>query len=278
MKQRIRQLTLSVRATVILLLTAAALIVVGIFNATLKWDLFGPKVEAVLYGIFFSSIALAVIGVALTIVLGIRDVVHSFQAIERSRSESRDEQPEATRTTYSKYLIWCLVLLLGTIVVFAGANYIVQGHRVSVFKRIAAEQMNQFNNRIVEIVSPLSVPLHNNVPPDLHDLIESLDNLGYIDKTTLYVPDPQDPSAMWGYTAWREYMKEDGFARFFVAKDFEKAMTEAVHGSEANLRKINERREFIWYFIVKDQNKKSIAVIRLDGNPRENFRDYVLGS
>lgn len=83
---------------------------------------------------------------------------------------------------------------------------------------------------------------------------------------------------MWGYTAWREYKTEDGFAKFFVAKDFEKAMTEAVHGSETNLSKINERREFIWYFIVKDQNGKAIAVIRLDGNPRENFRDYVLGS
>jgi len=102
MNQRIRQLTLSVRATVTLLLTAAALIVVGIFNATLKWDLFGPKVEAILYGVFFSCIALAVIGVALTLVLGIRDVVHSFQAIEKSRSETKDELPEAPRTTYTK--------------------------------------------------------------------------------------------------------------------------------------------------------------------------------
>ncbi len=278
MNQRISQLTLSVRATVTLLLTAAVLIVVGIFNATLTWDLFGPKVEAVLYGVFFSSIALAVIGVALTLVLGIRDVVHSFQAIEKSRSEAKDELPEAPRTTYTKILLWCLVLLLGTIATFAGANYLVQGHRVTVFKRIAAEQMKQFNSRIVRLVSPLPGPLHNNVPSDLYDLIKNLDNLGYIQKTTLYVPDPQDVSSMWGYTALREYKKEDGFAKFFVAKDFEKAMTEAVHGSEANLIRINERREFIWYFIVKDQNGKAIAIIRLDGNPRENFRDYVLGS
>lgn len=278
MNQRIRQLVLSVRATVTLLLTAAALIVVGIFNATLKWDLFGPKVEAVLYGVFFSSIALAVIGVALTLVLGIRDVVYSFQAIERSNSGLRDEQPEASRTTYTKYLLWCLLVLMGTIGVFASANYMVQGHRVRVFKRIAAEQMKQFNNQFVQFVSPLPSPPHNNVPPDLHDLIKSLDNLSYIEKTTLYVPDPQDASAMWGYTALREYKKEDGFAKFFVAKDFEKAMAEAVHGSEGHLKEFNERRDFIWYFIVKDQTGRAIAVIRLDGNSRENFRDYVLGS
>lgn len=278
MNQRDRQLSVSVRATVALLLTAAALIVVGIFNATLKWDLFGPKVEAVLYGVFFSSIALAVIGVALTLVLGIRDVVHSFQVIERSSSGTREELPEASRATSTKYLLWSLILLLGTIIIFAGANSLVQGHRVSVFKRIAAEQMKQFDGRIIQIISALPDPPHNNVPPDLHDLVKSLDNLGYVEKTTLYVPDPQDASAMWGYTAWREYRKEDGFARFFVAKDFEKALSEAFHGSESSLRKINERREFIWYYTVKDQNAKTIAVIRLDGNARENFRDYVLGS
>jgi hypothetical protein len=225
-----------------------------------------------------TSIALAVIGVALTLVLGIRDVVHSFQVIERYSSGVREEPPETAKTTSTKRLLWCLVLLFTIIVLFSSANHMIQSHRVKVFKRIAAEQMQQFNSRFVQIVSPFPGPPRNNVPPDLHDLVKSLDDLSYIEKTTLYVPDPQDTSAMWGYTAAREYKKEDGFAKFFVAKDFEKAMTEAVHGAETHLQKINEKREFTWYFIMKDQTGKAIAVIRIDGNSRENFRGYFLGS
>jgi hypothetical protein len=278
MKERIRQLTLSVKATVILLLTAATLIVVGIFNDTLKWDIFGPKIEAVLYGVFFSSIALAIIGVAMTIVLGIREVVHSFQSIERSSSGTKEDIPEASKKVYTRHLLWSLVALLGIIVMFAGANYMIQGHRSKVFKRIAAEQMKQFESRFTQIVSPLLAPPRNNVPPDLHDMIKSMDNLTYIDKTTLYLPDPTDNSALWGYTAWREYKKEDGFAKFFVAKDFEKAMAEALHGSDARMREINNRRDFIWYYLLKNQQGKPIAVLRIDGNSRENFREYVLGS
>lgn len=278
MKERIKQLTLSVQATVILLLTAATLIVVGIFNATLKWDIFGPKVEAVLYGVFFSSIALSVIGVAMTIVLGIREVVHSFQLMEKSSSGSKEDIREVSKRTYTWHLLWSLVVLLAVIIMFGGANYFIQGHRSKVFKRIATEQIKQFDSKLVQIVSPLLVPPRNNVPRDLHNIIKSINNLTYINKTTLYLPDPVDNSAMWGYTAWREYREEDGFAKFFVAKEFEKAMVEALHGSDARMREINSRRDFIWYYLIKDQQGKPIAVLRLDGNPKENFREYVLGS
>lgn len=278
MKQRIRHLTLSVRATVVLLLTAATLIVVGIFNETLKWDIFGPRVEAILYGVFFSSIALACIGVALTLVLGIQDIVRSFQALEKASSGTCNEMLEASKSVYVKYLLCSLGLLFGIIVVLASANYVVQGHRVKVFKNIAADQMKQFNSRFTQIVSSLPEPPRNNVPLDLYELIKSLDNLSYIQKTTLYLMDTGDNAAMWGYSPRGEYKKEEGFTRFFVAKDFEKAIAEAINGEETFLRKINDRREFTWYFIVKNKSGKGIAVVRLNGNPRENFRDYVLGS
>jgi hypothetical protein len=276
--ERNRQLTLSVKATVILLLAAAALIVIGIFNATLRWDIFGPKVEAVLYGVFFSCIALSIIGVAMTLVLGIREVVHSFQAIERSSSGSKEELPDASRRSYTRQLLWTFAALLATVAMFAAANYVIQGHRSKVFKRIAAEQMKQFDSKLIQMISSLSVPPRKNVPSDLHDLIRSIDNLAYVEKATLYLPDPTDSSAMWGFTARRGYSAEDGFAKFFVAKDFERAMAEALHGSQARMRDINNKRGFVWYYIVSDRKGKSIAVLRLEGNPRENYREYMLGS
>jgi hypothetical protein len=231
-----------------------------------------------LYGVFFSCIALSVIGVAMTFVLGIREVVHSFKAIERSSAGTTEDTPVASTSACTRQVAWSFVALLATIVAFAGANYVVQGHRSSVFKRIAAEQIKQFDNRFIQIVSSLSGPPRDNVPPDLHDLIKSIDALTYVNKTTIYISDHTDNSALWGYTAWRDYTKTDGFARFFVAKDFEIAMADALHGSEASLREINMRRDFIWYYVVFDTQRKPIAVLRLDGNPRENYREYVLGS
>lgn len=278
MNEKVRQLTVSVRATVTLLLTAATLIVIGIFNEALNWDIFGPKVEAVLYGVFYSSIALAIIGVAMTFVLGIREIVHSFQAIEKVSTGSKEELVEVSNRTYVKYLLWPLVLLLGIIITFAGANYFVQDHRAGVFKRIAAGQMKQFNSKLAQVLSLMAVPPRNNVPPDLHDMLKSMKNLSYIQEVALYLPDPNDVAVMWRYTTSGEYERENGFEKFFVAKNFEKAMAEALRGSEGNLREINDRRDFIWYYLVKDPMGKAIGVIRIDGNTRENFREYMLGS
>lgn len=278
MNEKVRQLTVSVRATVTLLLTAATLIVIGIFNEALNWDIFGPKVEAVLYGVFFSCIALAIIGVAMTFVLGIREIVHSFQTIEKVSTGSKEVLAEVSNGTYKKYLLWPLMLLLGIIIMFASANHFVQNHRAGVFKDITKGQMKQFDSKLAQILSLLAVPPRNNVPPDLHDMIKSMKNLSYIQEVALYLPDPTDVAVMWRYTTSGEYERKNGFEKFFVAKDFEKAMTEALRGSEGNLQEINDRRDFIWYYIVKDPTSKAIGVIRIDGNTRENFREYMLGS
>ena len=102
MKRRIRMLTLVVHATALLLALAAALVVVGIFNEALDWDLFGPKLEAILTGVFGGSIALASAGVALTVVLGIQEIVRAFRALPKAgartrRRPRRKPRAEATR-------------------------------------------------------------------------------------------------------------------------------------------------------------------------------------
>lgn len=277
MEARVRQLAQSVRVTVALLLAAGTLIVIGIFNETLKWDIFGPKVEAVLYGVFFSCIVLAVIGVAMTLVLGIRDVVHSFQAIERSRS-GREDREVAPGGTPARYFLRPLAALLAVVSLLAGTDWVVQSHRARVFRRLAADQLTRFEPRIAGLASGLTPPPRSNVSPELYDMIKSLDDLPYVMRTTLYLPDPGDPSAMWGYTAWRDYQKADGFAKFFVSQEFEHAMAEAVHGSEARLRDINGRNDLIYYHVVKDAAGRPLGVVRLDADPGQSFREYPLGS
>ena len=83
---------------------------------------------------------------------------------------------------------------------------------------------------------------------------------------------------MWGFTSWRNvYTNADGFARFYVAKDFEKAMRRAVDGNSTELDGFNARNEFVWYRLLMGADGKPKAVVRLDGNRHHSFREYRLG-
>ncbi|MDI6774861.1 MAG: hypothetical protein QME60_05635, partial [Verrucomicrobiota bacterium] len=156
-------------------------------------------------------------------------------------------------------------------------DHVVLSQRCEVFKRLAAEQVGNFQPKIVSLVEAFPSPPRNNVPRDLYDVVKALDNLDFIDQTTLYIPDPVEPTAMWGYTAWRDYTNADGFARFFVAKDFEKAMRRAVDSSTSDLDQINGRNEFVWHKLLSGENGKAKAVVRIDGNSHQSFREYRPG-
>ena len=279
MKKHVRLLSLTVGATITLLTIAGTLIVVGIFNATLNWDIFGPKVEALLYGVFGSSIALACVGVAMTIVLGTQEIVKAFRVIQNQRVSNENEIiQEAPRGMYFLYMLYVTLFLIILVVLLSFANFRVQKHRSGVFKSLVSEQMIHFQPKFSALLFPLKTPPRNNVSYDLYDMVKTLNNLSFVNKTTLYLPDPNDKSAMWGYTAYRDYKKEDGFARFFVAKDFEKSMVKGLEGNEEELAKLNEMNRFTWYYIVKNKEGKPIGAIRIDGNSKENFREYILGS
>lgn len=271
MKQRLQLLTPVVTVTVVLLIVGSFLVVLGIFNANLDWDIFSPRVEAVLWGIFSSSMALGVFGVALTIVLGIWEIVKSFKEMIK--------EPQSQPVSLSGGLRWILYLagFMALIVIFcAFINYRIQTHRRDVFTRLASEQMSHFGPKLSSLLQPITTPPRDHVPRKIYDLIHTLDQLSFISCATLYLPDPEDLSAMWGYTAWREYKDEDGFARFFIARAFERAMKEALIGEPKLLEEINRQEEFTRYFIISDGEGVSSAVLRIDGNPRENFRDYSL--
>lgn len=277
MKPRVRLLTLTVWITSILLVSAGLLVVLGIFNGALDWDLFGPKLQSVLYGVFASCVGLAFVGLGLTLVLGTQEIVRSFLVIRR-HFEPEAAQPEASRNTYGKAMLYIVLVLAVLVMALAGLNHLVQLHRSKVFRKLAAEQMDHFAGKVTTQVVKLKAPPRDHVPYEIYDLIHTLDGLSFVQRTTLYLPDPDDDSALWGYTAWREYRGEDGFARFFIAKDFEKAMKGALRGETADLDRLNGEKGFSWYQVIKNDQDRPLGVIRIDGNPRENFREYFLGS
>lgn len=276
MKSKVRLLSLVVSFTLILLTIGAVLVVPGIFNAALNWDLFGPKMEAILYGVFGSCMALAGFGVAMAVIISMQESVRDFKRFVQTRT-NQDEIPDAPKRTYATRMLGVVAIMGLLVLLCASINHIVLSQRCKVFKRLAAEQVDHFQPRIVSLVETFAEPPQNNVPRDLYDVVHTLDNLDFISRTTLYLPDPTETAAMWGFTAWRNYTNVDGFARFFVAKDFEKAMRRAVDGSPSDLNQINAQNEFTWYKVVTGEDQQPRAIIRIDGNRHQSFREYRLG-
>lgn len=278
MRRRIKLLSLTVATTITLLVVGATLVVLGIFDEILNWDIFSSQVEAVLSGIFFASVALSLFGVAITFVLGIQEIVHAISALQRSRGiEEPQPVPEAPKTTYLLYMAGIVAVFAGLITVLSWVNHRITVHRSKVFKRIATEQIQDLQNKFVQQVAQLTPPPpQKNVPTTLDELIRSVEKLSFVNNLTLYLPDVQDDSAIWNYSSWGSYNKDQGFERSFVAKEYEKGIQAALQGKPELLNEINDQTGFTWYYVVKNDQKKPIAVLRIDGNSQENFREYRL--
>ncbi len=277
MKSKVRLLNFVVSFTLILLTVSAMLVVLGIFNEWLRWDIFGPKLEAFLYGIFGSCMALAGFGVAMTVIIAIQEAVKDFKRFVQART-SQEEIGDAAKHVYVArmfYVVCVMALLVGFC---AATNHLVLTQRGKVFKRLAGEQVAIFQDKIVANIGMFSAPPTNNVPRDLYDLLNALDNLDFVDRTTIYVPDSVETSTLWCFTIQgNSYTNVVGFTRFYVAKDFEKAMQKALNGNTTDLGQINSRNDFVWYALLSDANKRPRAVLGIIGNSRQSFRDYSLG-
>ena len=277
MKSKVRWLSMVVSFTLILLTIGAVLVVLGIFNEALNWDIFGPKVEALLYGVFGSCMALAAFGVAMAGIIAMQESVRDFKRFVQARTNQEDA-PDAPKRTYARSMLAVVVVMASLVGLCALVNHLVLTQRCQVFKRLAGEQVSNFQERIAGIVEPFLVPPQDNVPRDLYDVVKTLDNLDFVARTTLYMPDPTEGMALWGFTAWRNgYTNTDGFARFYVAKDFEKAMRRAADGTSADLDQLNTGNDFTWYQVIMGSNGRPRAVVRIDGDSHQSFREYRLG-
>ena len=278
-RNKIKLLSLTVVITISLLLLGATLVVLGIFDEILNWDIFSPKVEAVLSGIFFSSVALSIFGVAMTIVLGIQEIVKAISSLHSDR-EFNDSfvTKEAHKTTYMLYMSGIMASFIALIGILSLVNNRIQIHRSKVFKRIAAEQTRKLKTKFVRQITQLNSPPRNKVPTTLRDLIRNVNELSFVESMTLYLPDSEDRSVIWRYKSWDVENKKRGFQRLFVAKEQEQAIQEAFQGKPTLLRAINDRTGFKWYYVIKNNQNQTIAVLRINGNKRENFREYKLSN
>jgi hypothetical protein len=64
------------------------LVILGVFNQQLRWDVLSPQAEAMFYGIFFSAVLLSIFGVAIAFVLGLKRIVDAVEALERKGQPS----------------------------------------------------------------------------------------------------------------------------------------------------------------------------------------------
>ncbi len=277
MKARVRLLNLVVSFTLILLTLGAMLVVLGIFNEALNWDIFGPRLQALLYGVFGACMALAGFGGVMAVIIAMQESVKDFKRFVQARTQE-PAVADAPRRAYAVRMLAIVTAMALLVTVCAAVNHRVLKHRCGVFKRLAAEQVANFEPQMIAQLERFSAPPRSDVPRQLYDLVKTIDNLEFVARTTLYLSDPAESNAMWGFTAWRSaYSTADGFAKFYVARDFEKAMRSALDGNGVALAEINGRNEFSWYKVLDAGQGKPGAVVRVDGNSGANFREYRLG-
>ncbi len=274
MRDKRPTLRLSVNTTVAFLLCSGTLLVFGIFDEALGWDIFSPKVEKVLIAIFQSSICLSLVGVAITLVLSSHESVRYFSLIQEKIAPIEEpDTPKSTSRIYRRFFILSTCLAL-SLVLLGVANNHIENHRIRVFHTIAGEQAEFFSDRMKSEILKLKEIPRDNIPHRIHDVLTALDQFSFINRSTLYLPDPVEASALWGMTAWRSYDKKDGFARFYVARHFEKELRNAFLGDKKALDRLNALDKFEHYLGILKKDGSLLAILRIDGNPFENFRNY----
>ena len=159
--------------------------VLGIFNAALEWDIFSPKLETFLYGVFGASIALGAFGVAITIVLGIQEIVKVMESLNPNLRLDSEVAPKASKIVYVIYMVGLATVLAALIGVLSLVNHRILIHRSGVFKRIAAEHTQKREHKFFQQLAQFTTPPRNNVPETLHDLIVNVNKLSFVNGMTV---------------------------------------------------------------------------------------------
>jgi hypothetical protein len=258
-----------IRATAALLGLGATLVIVGTFDSQLGWDIFSPALEKVLYGVFFSSLALAAVGIALCFVLGI----HELTALLRASLLGADPPVQRPMRHYALLAAASAAILACVIGALEVADRRIQVHRREEFKRLAREQLERFVPKLVpELPADPGAPVPS---ARLALLVDTLDNLDFIADATLYLADAQDPEVLWRYSPNTWYVNEKpAFQRIFVTRSEERAVGRALSGDPQGVTEENEQPAFRWLAPVGDPARpKAVLLVTADEN--ENFRDFI---
>lgn len=270
MLRRIRFFTLAVKATVNLLCFGAFLVVLGFFDQYLGWDIFSPGLEQALLGVFGASVALGAFGAAISLVLGIQEMVQSLHS--RSEAEAEEGESPVVRRRYGLILS---ALFLGLVLLVWGLNawnhHVLEG-RQRVFKRLAREQMQALGGQFRREIEQAGAPCPTCAPVPLYDLVKTFQGLSFCRSLEIYRPDPNDQAVLWRYP---QYNQAGGwqFERLFIARDVERAVAQALRGDAAWIDQMNRDANWIWYQPIRSRSG-TLAVVKIEARPEESFRDY----
>lgn len=278
MRSRFKLLSLTVGATTVLLAAGAFLVVLGIFDDYLDWDIFSPAVEKLLYGVFGSCVALGGFGAAISVVLGIQEIVKALRRmIEAARPEAIEPVRETPRRNYAILLASVLVLLIASVGVLNAVNRRVEAHRLKVFKLLVRDQMEQLGPNMAKVIEQIPQPCATCAPPALAELQKTLEGLSFCQSAIFFLADPADSTVLWRYPGGVvSYGNESRLQleRLFIANDLDRAVSQALSGDTAWIDQMNADPAFNWHQTIRDRQGRIRAVLRILGNPAESYRDY----
>ena len=275
MSRRAQALAVAVRTTVWLLLSGAFLVVLGIFNENLDWDIFSPEAEKVLWGIFASCVALAAFGVAISFVLGIRDTVFALHQLLASSTQS--ELPEARSRAslgHAKNVILLTVLLALVVGTLAVVNTRIEARRVQVFRVVLRDQLSRLAPRLAQEI-PKHPPCVTCTAQPVAEILKALEEQPFCQQLSLVVADPGDDAYLWRFSPRARSTRAPAtFERFFIANDTDRAIQRALKGDVSLLDRLNGEGGFRSLDVIRDEQQRPLAVLRLRANPQESFRNY----
>lgn len=277
MRSRFKLLPLTVGATAVLLAAGAFLVVLGIFDDYLGWDIFSPAVEKLLRGVFGSCVALGSFGAAISVVLGIQEIVKALRRmIEAARPDAVEPVRETPRRNYAILLASVLVLLVATVGALNVVNRRVEASRLKVFKLLVRDQMEQLGPNMAKIIEQIPQPCATCAPPALAELQKTLQGLSFCQSALFFLADPADSTVLWRYPVEGSYGNESPptLERLFIASDLDRAVSLALSGDTAWIDQMNADPAFNWHQTIRDRQGRIRAVLRILGNPGESYRDY----
>jgi hypothetical protein len=278
MKPHLRPLKLAVLSTAALLLLGAALAAFAMFDQALGWDIFGSQVEAVLGGVLMVSVAMAAFGVGLTVVLGLHEIATAMRSLADERRPDSTPHRDAPPRAYLRPMLIVGVAFATVVAALSVVDHEVRRHRDRVFRRLAAEQLERFGPRIGREAARLPLVSGEDQPAGqgLADLLISLEALSFVADVQVVMIDPDDEHALWCFTA--AYNGKHRLEHIYVAKDQERAVVRALAGDRALLEQLDAETPFAAHAVAYDEAGTPRAVVRVEANRDEDFRDYRLGS
>lgn len=105
--------------------------------------------------------------------------------------------------------------------------------------------------------------------------LRELHRSAFCQGVTLLLLDPEDPTVLWRYqTTLHRDWQANRFESFLVARRSDRAVREALNNQGTSIESLNGGPGFVFYHVVRDDSGMALAVVRVDGNSRESFREY----